>query len=151
HIFPWNLSDNPQEAVIRTQKTGPGIFKQKERLFNKYFELSFLDIFKHPTFKWEVDNFLMGDSQEMIEFLIEKVYPTCIPLQDMPSELIPMRSELYKEKRERNPETDKYIQRYIQYYDETFGEGRYASKYGIPEKTTSNAKPWDWGTFKYGN
>ncbi len=150
-IFPWNLSHNPKEAVIDTQKTTPGIFKQKERLFNKYFGLTFHDVFKHPTFKWEVDNYLMGDSQEIVEFLIEKVYSTCIPLQDMPLELIPMRAELYKEQRERNPETDKYIQRYIQFYDETFGEGRYASKYGNPEKITSNAKPWDWSSFKNGN
>lgn len=148
-VFPWNMSRNPREAVIRTQKTQPGLFKQHERLLQKYFGVGFYDIFKHPTFEWEVRYKFLNDSQEFIEFLIEKIYPVCIPLQDMPSELIPLRSAMFKDNKEMNPDLDKTILPMVEHYNSIFGEGRWQSKYPMPEKSKSTAAPWNWDSFKY--
>jgi len=148
-VQPWSLSENPREAVIRTQKTQPGLFKQHEKLFQKYFGLGFLDIFKHPTFEWQVRHKFIGESQEFTEFLIEKIYPVCIPLQDMPSELIPERSAMFKNNKEMNPDLDKTILPMVEYYNSVFGEGRWQSKYQMPEKSKSTAAAWNWGEFRY--
>ncbi len=151
YIEPWSMSDNPRQAVIRTQEKTPGLFKQKERLLEKYFGISFMDIFKHPTFEWKVMHHTIGESQEYVNFLIEKVYPQCKPFNSLPSEIISEREAFYKEKREMNPELHLPQQRFAEFYDGKFGEGRYASKYPIMEKGEWNAQPWNWYTFKYKN
>ena len=148
-IQPWSLYDNPQEAVIKTQKTQPGIFRQHEKLFQKYFSLGFFDIFKHPTYEWEVRYKYLGESQEFTEFLIEKIFPVCIPLQDLPSDLIPLRSAMFKNNKEMNPDLDKTILPMVEYYNSVFGEGRWQSKYQMPEKSKSTAAAWNWESFRY--
>lgn len=70
HIEPWSIAADPQKSVKETQDTTPGTFKQHERLFEKYFGISFMDIFKHETFQWHVKNKSIGDSQEYTEFLL---------------------------------------------------------------------------------
>jgi uncharacterized protein YdaT len=149
YILPWRIYKDPHQAVIDTQKTQPGLFKQREKLLQKYFGIGFYDIFKHPSFEWQVRYKFIGDSQEFIEFLIEKIYPICIPLQDLPSDIIPIRSSFYKDKKEMNPDLDKTILPMVEYYNSVFGEGRWQSKYKMPEKLDSKAMPWNWETFKY--
>ena len=146
-IQPWCLAEDPYKAVKRTKDTQPGIFRQRERLFKKYYGMGFLDILKHPTFIYQIKNDFMWESQELFEFLIEKVYPICIPFQFMPQDLINQREAIYKEKREPNPEMLNPWKRFVSFYDGKFGEGRYVSKYGKPDAVVSNAKPWDKNKF----
>ena len=111
--------------------------------------MSFMDVFKHETFRYKVETNHMSDSQEYIEFLIEKVYPHCKPNNDLPSDIIAKRDAFYKEKRELNPDIMKPALRFREFYDNKFGQGYYDSKFGALEMPESNAKPWDWNSFQY--
>ena len=144
YIEPWCMSSDPPKSVKQTKDTTPGIFRQEERLFKKYYGLGFMDIFKHPTFVYQVKNDLIGDSQEMIEFLIENVYPICQPFQFLPQNLITEREALYTEKREANPDALKPALRMAANYDRVFGEGRFVSKFGAYKPIDTKAKPWNW-------
>ena len=148
-IEPWKLSKNPHQAVKETQGITPGIFKQRERLLNKYFDIRFLDIFKHPSFQWQVNSQWISYSQEFVEFLIEKVYPECLPNNKLSKDVIAQRKAFYKEKREMNPEDHMPLERVKIYYDSKFGNGRHEAKYGKAERYERNASPWEWNAFKY--
>jgi hypothetical protein len=153
YLKPWVLAPNPKQACIDTQKMRPGIFREREKLFKKYFGLSFHDMFKHETFIWEVNSKYIGDSQEHIEFLALEVYDQCQPFNDLPQELIKKREASHyagpnKQDRESNPESHIPNHRLQAYYDSVFGEGRYASKYDISEPSKSVAAPWNLDTFK---
>lgn len=147
-IKPWCLAKDPIKAVKKTQDTGPGIFKQRERLLKKYFDIDFNGIFKHDSFEWKVTQNAIGESQEKVEYLISTVYPQCKPFNHLSADAIKIRESLYKEKREINPEILVPIHNFIAFYDSKFGEGRFVSKYGPPEPPDTTAKPWNWVDFK---
>lgn len=152
-LWPWSLATNPKQAVIDSQKKIPGIFREREKLFKKYFNLDFFDIFKHETFLWDVTSYHMNNSQEYTEFLALKVYEQCQPFQDLTPELIKERESFNKlgpngKDREGNPEIHLVNRRLEAYYDSKFGEGRYASKFDVAETSKSVAAPWDLNTFK---
>lgn len=149
YIDPWKGDVNPKQATIQTQKIQPGIIKERLRLFKKYFDIDFMAIFKHPTFKWKVEQYTIGYSQEYIIFLIELVYPQCQPFNDLNSDTINERLSFYNDSRESNPEANKPLEKFIAYYDQKFGEGRYLSKFPAAEQIVSHAQPWDWETFRY--
>ena len=153
-IKPWSLSNNPQEAVIKTQKTTPGLFQEWEKLYRKYFGANIYDLLKHETFEWSVKYNYISYSQEFVEFLIEKIYPECKPFNDLPTQLIEERASFYKKDRnsvdrEGNPLGHMPAERMRVFYNQKFGEGRYESKYGQIVKNESQAAPWNWETFKY--
>jgi hypothetical protein len=143
-IEPWSLAKDPPREVKKTKDIQPGLFRQRERLFKKYFGLEFPDVPKHPTFRYYVENNFMWESQELFEFLLYKVYPQCQPFKFLPQDLINEREGIYKEKREMNPDLNKPIEKFIAFYDCKFGEGRYVSKFGAPKPVVTNAKPWNW-------
>ncbi|PLW93203.1 MAG: hypothetical protein C0592_06875 [Marinilabiliales bacterium] len=153
YLQPWAGAKNPKQACIDTQKMRPGIFKEREKLFQKYFGISFNDLFKHETFIWDVNTHYMVNSQEYIEFLALEVYPHCKPFTDLPKELITKR-EWFNENgpnkisRETNPEYHLVNRRLQTFYDSVFGEGRYASKFDITEPFKTAAAPWNLDTFK---
>jgi hypothetical protein len=151
--YPWGLLQPPAKppAIKKSQDIIPGIFKQQERLFQKYFGLSFMDIFKHETFKYKVDSKHIPESQEFVEFLIEKVYPQCIPFNDLSSDATKERDDFHTQKRTLNPEIMEPSKDFRTFYDGKFGEGRYASKFGPIDDPETNAAPWNWETFKYKN
>ncbi|MBN2728535.1 MAG: hypothetical protein JXR53_04860 [Bacteroidales bacterium] len=152
-IEPWSMAPNPKQACIDTQKMRPGVFKEREKLFQKYFGLSFHDIFNHETFLWEIKSNYLGYSQEYIEFLVLEVYDHCKPFNDLPQEIITKRGNFSmfgpnKIDREMNPEIHLPNRRLQAYYDSYFGEGRYASKYDIAPVPKTAAAPWNLDTFK---
>ncbi len=154
YLEPWNLSENPKKAVKRTKDTLPGIFKERERLYTKYFNLSFHDIFKHPTFEWEVKHQYFGYSQEYTEFIIEYVYPECKPFNFLSKELVDKKEYYYQKNkedidREANPEGHFPTERMRVFYNSKFGEGRFESKYGPVVKNNSQSAPWNYETFKF--
>ncbi len=151
YILPWRSASDPVEATIFTQKTAPGILKEKLKLFDKYFGISFFDIFKHPSFKWEVENHHFYYSQEFIEFLIEDIFPECEPFNDLPQDKINKRLAFYEEGREANPEQHKALHKVRDFYDSYFGQGRFEEKFYKIEQSQSNAKPWNLSAFKYIN
>ncbi|MFH0892933.1 MAG: hypothetical protein V2A54_00735 [Bacteroidota bacterium] len=155
-IKPWLDAEDPVEATIFTQNTINGIFPEREKMLNKYFGMSFMDIFKHPTFAFDVEQSYMWISQELMEFLIEEVYPHCKALTHLPKEIIEKRGQFnaYMRNpgdREMNPDLHIPSERMRTFYNKKFGEGRYESKYSVAEKNPNcYAKPWDLSTFKYG-
>lgn len=146
-IFPWSTSDNPKEAVITTQNTRPGVFREREKLLKKNFGLDFTEIFSHEVFKWDVEHYYYSYSQVLTEFLARKIFPACIPLQHLPSALIDERAALYQDQLELNPELHKASEHFRDFYDQKFGAGRYLQKFGEIEKSTSKAPVWEWGSF----
>ncbi len=154
YIQPWSNAKDPVAATKKTQHTGPGIFKEKEKLLQKYFGIGFYEIFKHQTFLWEVKYNYIDYSQEYTEFLIEKVYPECQPFKHLTNDLIEQRASFFKrdrnaQDREGNPESHFPAERLKEFYDKKFGAGRYQSKYGEIEKSESVAKAWNLNSFKY--
>lgn len=154
YIYPWNEAQDPVAATKKTQNTSPGIFKEREKLFQKYFGISFYEIFEHPTFLWEVKYNYIDYSQEYVEFLIEKIYPECKPFNHLSRDLIAQKESFCmpgkdSKDREINPQSHLPLERMIELYDKTYGAGRYHSKYDAVEKNESAAKPWDLNSFKY--
>lgn len=154
YIFPWSNSKDPSEAVKRTQNITPGIFAERLKLFEKYFGIKFHEIFSHETFIWQVKNDFIDYSQEFIEFLIENVYPQCVPLHQLSPEIIEERAEFNENgplhsNRETNPDSVKPAERTRDFYDNVFGPGSHEKKYGKIIPATSNARPWDISKFKY--
>lgn len=148
-LDPWRMAANVQKAIKRTKDTTPGTFKQRERLLQKYFGMSFMDIFKHETFVWLTKNKCVDYSQEYTEFLIEKVYPQCNPSNHLSSDIISDRETFYQDKKETNPEILEPMKKFMTFYDSKFGEGRFVSKYGPPNEIECNAQPWNWESFKF--
>jgi hypothetical protein len=151
YVDPWVGYALPKRpaAIRKSQEITPGIFKQKERLFQKYFGLSFMDVFKHETFKYKVESMHVSESQEFVEFLIEKVYSQCKPFNDLSADATKERDDFYTQKRTINPEIMEPSKKFRTFYDGKFGEGRYASKFGSIEDPETNAAPWNWESFKY--
>ncbi len=147
NIEPWSLASNPRDAVIETQKITPGIFKERLKLAKKYFGMDFPEILNHETFKWAVEYNYISNSQEYIKFLIEEIYPLCLPFNDLPSNIIKQKEELYHSNKEGNPQSHIPVERQKEYYDRKFGEGRYQTKYGAITKSDSNAEAWNINTF----
>ena len=149
NLMPWSLSKNPQKAVIRSQKITPGIFRERLKLSEKYFGMSFPDILKHESFRWAVENNYISESQEYLEFLIEKILPECKPFNDLSSSLISEKETFFKDKKEGNPLSHLPAKKQQIFYDNKFGEGRHESKFGKIEESDSKAAIWDIDTFKY--
>ena len=108
-----------------------------------------MDIFKLPSFEWQVKHYTQDYSQEYVEFLIEKVYPECKPFNKLPANIILQREAMYKDKKESNPETYLIMENFKKFYDGKFGEGRFVSKFSIPEKPECNAAVWNFENFNY--
>ncbi|MDG1332461.1 MAG: hypothetical protein P8P74_09030 [Crocinitomicaceae bacterium] len=143
-VDPWRMLQEPQKSrsIQKSKDCLPGMIKQRERLLEKYFGITFQDIFTHETFLWAIETNTIHYSKEFIDFLKHKVYPTCIPLQQMPQEFIAEREQLSKDKREVNPKIMEPAKRMRTHYDSKFGEGRYTTKYGELDTIESNAIPW---------
>ncbi|MFK7786081.1 MAG: hypothetical protein AB8B56_13250 [Crocinitomicaceae bacterium] len=144
YVDPWRMLQEPQKsrAIQKAKDCLPGIIKQRERLLQKYFGVSFYDIFTHETFLWAIETNDIHYSKEFIDFIKDHVYPACIPLQHMPNELVGEREGLSKEKREINPNITEPAERMKAHYDRKFGDGRYVSKFGEIEPVESKAAPW---------
>ncbi len=152
YLEPWSLSKNPPEAVIDTQDTTPGVFKEREKLFKKYFDISFMEIFRHPTFEWSVKYNYISYSQEFVEFIAKKIYPECKPFNHLSSELINERGTFHKKDKnsfdkEGNPESHIPADRQREFYNKKFGEGRFESKFGTISESESKADKWDYNAF----
>ncbi len=154
-IKPWSEAPNPVQATIETQETTPGIFQEWEKLLAKYFGMSFMDIFKHPTFAYDVDKNYFWLSQGLTEFLIEQVYPQCKPFNRLPDAIIQQRSAFYpfpnaNQDREMNPDLHLPAERYRVFYNKKFGEGYYETKHLPVQKNDAViAESWNWASFKY--
>jgi hypothetical protein len=154
-IKPWADAPNPVEATIFDQNTKNGIFPEREKLLKKYFGMTFLDVFKHPTFAFEVEKNYLWISQELMEFLIEEVYPQCKPLNHLPKDIVQKRGQFNTYMRdpgdrEMNPDLHLPNWHLRDFYNKKFGAGRYESKFSVAEKNPNCfAKSWNWETFKY--
>ncbi len=148
-IKPWSLSANPREAVIKSQKITPGIFRERLKLTEKYFGMSFPEILNHESFKWAVEYNYISESQEYVEFLVEKILPECQPFNDLSSSIISEREAFYKDNKEGNPLSHMPAEQQQIFYNNKFGEGRYQSKYGNIIENDSKAAPWNMAAFKY--
>jgi hypothetical protein len=154
YVFPWSNANNPVESARKTQNITPGIFAERLKLLKKYFGMGFMDVFRHETFLWQVKNDFIDYSQEFTEFLIEEVYPQCVPLRQLSADVIEKRAGFNENgplhsNRESNPFSVKPSERYRNFYDNMFGSGTYENKYGKIVSGTSVACPWEILQFKY--
>lgn len=154
YIDPWKGAKDPIAATIKTQNVQPGIFKEREKLFKKYFGLNFMDIFCHPTFIFQVQYDYFTLSQVFTEFLIENIYQECLPYNHLSKEFIAERGSYSMfgptgKDKEMNPGIHRIHDRMKEFYDKRFGEGRYEFKYGKPDPSKATAPFWDLKTFKY--
>lgn len=153
YIEPWAVISDMEKRlaiIIRDQKILPGMIQQRLILLQKYFNMSFYDLFKTEAYKLNILNYEERYSQELTEFLIEEVFPICLPFQDLPQNLIDKRTQLYKENKDLNPEIHIMFQRNAAKYDAKFGAGEYVQRFGtLPPAIDSNARPWNWESFKY--
>ena len=147
-IEPWSLASNPKEAVQSTKDCSPGEIKEMIRIFNENYNLSFKDIFTHETFTWQVTHFQLGDSQEFIEYLVNKVFPQCNPNQFLTQESTTEMEKFYNDKKMSNPENYKMIEIQKANYDKYFGEGAYDAKSKAKaDWGERNAAPWNLDSF----
>lgn len=156
YLKPWNMTKDPVAATVFTQNTGPGIFREREKLLMNYFGLNFYDIFKHPSFLWSVKYNFNEYSQEFVEFLVKNIYPECKPFTYLSNDLIEKRAWFNCNNgnaldREGNPESHYPAERMKSFYNQKFGVGRYESKYGVILQSQSKAKAWDLNNFQYGS
>lgn len=107
----------------------------------------FKGLLKHPSFKWEIEHYKFGYSQEFMTYLLQEILPQCQPHQDLPAEVVQKHEDKYQNNRIQNPELSKYHDNMADFYDSMFGEGRYASKYGPLPQNDSNAAVWNWSLF----
>lgn len=152
---PFIPMGGPREKAIAYSKAcDNGNFKVREELIGEYWDLDFKDIFNHETFIWEVNSHSFSYSQVYTEFLINEVYPICIPLQDPPKEIIEKCEKFYEDKLMSNPEWYKMTIRFKECYDEQFGEGRYEEKgmewFDGPHDHQKNTPVWDLKSFQSG-
>jgi len=141
-IDPWRMAKDPRRAVKKTQDTMPGVFKVHEELFKEYYNLSWDDIFNHPTFLREIEAYRIDYSKQRIDFLRQKVYPCCKPFNHPPKEVIAEAEKMRSDKTETNPERHRCLEKPTAYYNKVFGPGRYEEKFGTIPNTDSNAAPW---------
>lgn len=144
YVEPWKMlpPSKKAEAILQDKDTYPGIFKERERLLEKYFGVQLKDIRNHETFQWAVQKNHLSYSEAYVSFLLDKIYPACIPCQHLSSELVQEKEAFYKEGREINPHGHWPVIRVQKYYDKKFGEGRYLSKFGQIPVPPSDAAPW---------
>lgn len=104
-IMPWVVLGDEQkskENVAYTQATAPGIMKEYEKLLMKYFNLHLSDIYADELFVNSINSSMQERSSELIQYLINDVYPQCNPFKSLPQNLIEKRTDMYKGKREVN-------------------------------------------------
>lgn len=153
---PWSpfipINGPRERAIAYSKACDNGNFKVREELITEYWDMDFKDIFSHETFIWEVKSNKFDFSQVYTEFLVNEVYPICIPLQDPPKEIIEKCEKFYEDKLMSNPEGYKISLRFKECYDEQFGEGRFAEKgheWREEPFDTQKAPFWDLSTFKH--
>lgn len=126
----------------------PGIIKQEEKLLEKYFGKSFLEMFEHDIFKWEVENHHIDYSQAYVEYLKNKVYPEVVPLQFLSSETIAeFENNFHNKNVMSNPESYLVQDRIVKMMNAKFGEGYYEQKFGLADYGERNAAPWNLSNF----
>jgi hypothetical protein len=148
-IEPWAQAKNPREAVIESQECVPGKLRVWEGINKRYFGLDLPDLFRHPSFAWDIQYHWLYWSQEYMEFLLKEVEPVCKPYAIPPPELIRKAEYFQKEKKKINPAVGEPALRYAKYFDSYFGEGEYARRFGLPEKIITHAAAWDIENFSY--
>ncbi|MEZ4937707.1 MAG: hypothetical protein R2799_08945 [Crocinitomicaceae bacterium] len=126
----------------------PGIIKQEEKQLEKYFGATFLEMFNHEIFKWEVEGNHIDYSQFYTEFLKNKVYPEAVPLQFLSANTISeFESTIHDKNVMFNPESYKVEERIVKMMNDKFGEGYYEQKFGRADFPQRNAAPWDINNF----
>jgi len=141
-IEPWAAAKDPKEAVKESQDCVPGKLRTWEKINHRYFGLSLKELFKHPSFAWDVEHHGMYWSQEYAEFLVNDVLPVCVPFQQPAANLIAVAEKMHTDKRKVNPDVHKPSLRFADFFDSYFGKGEFVKRYGQSEKVNSNAAAW---------
>ncbi|MBK8609399.1 MAG: hypothetical protein IPL84_05510 [Chitinophagaceae bacterium] len=142
HIEPWAAAKDPKEAVTESQDCVPGQLRVWQQINQRYFGMSIQQLFGHPSFNWDVEYHWMHWSQEYLEFLFFQVEPVCQPSQQPDTHLIFIAEKMHKENRKFNPNINLPTKRFASFFDDYFGEGEFAKRYGMPAKPDSNAAVW---------
>lgn len=148
-IKPWSDAENPVESTIESQDCVPGKLRAWEKINQRYFNQSLLELFRHESFAWDVKYHSMYWSQEYMEFLLKEVELVCQPFHAPSAPLIEKAAYFHKEKRKVSPDICEPLLRYAKYFDSYFGEGEFQKRFGLPEKVVTNAAAWEWDKFSF--
>lgn len=149
-LFPYVMIPDmaaKKRAIEMDKDCMPGEVKVLLKIFNDYWGMDFMDIFTHETFTHEVKWNFIGESQQYMTWLRDKLYPVCIPLTHPSEELKQEWDTMYEQRKMSNPLAHLQQERYKKCMDEVFGEGYYETKFGPMQKNDSTAEPWDLGSF----
>lgn len=81
--------------IRRTKECNPGRLKVREDIFREYFDLSFDDVWNHPTYLAEQKASRIYASDERIE-CIKKAYPHCKPGGAPPADVISKTEAIFR-------------------------------------------------------
>lgn len=148
-IDPWALARNPSEAVVESQECVPGKLRVWEKIIHRYFEMTLRDLFRHPSFAWDVKQHWLYWSQEYVEFLLQHIEPVCQPGNRLADETIAKAASFHMEKRKVNPMIGEPGRRVAACFDKYFGEGEYKRRFGVATNFETNAARWDYSKFSF--
>jgi hypothetical protein len=143
YIEPWAAAKDPKQSVKESQDCVPGKLRVWEKINQRYFGLLAKELFRHPSFAWDVEHHWMYWSQEYTEFLVNEVLPVCIPLQQPAANLIAVAEKMHTDNLKINPNIHQPSLRYATFFNSYFGEGEFVKRYGETEKVNSNAPAWN--------
>ncbi len=127
--FPGATRADVEKNIRRTKGTNPGFLKERLRIFNENFSLSWDNIFTHETFLFEYKRGFFPYSNERFE-LIKKTFQYCIPHEKPPIELIKQAEALHKAKKCANPQLKQSAENMKRIYNKYYGEGAYERSFG---------------------
>jgi hypothetical protein len=82
-----------RKNIARTQECGPGRFRYREALYQRYFHQGWEEIWRDETFVWEYTARRVEWSEERLQ-LIRATYPHCQPGAKPPAELVARAEQL---------------------------------------------------------
>lgn len=122
-----------KKNIRRTNGCNPGFLRERLRILNENFGISWEGIFEHEVYKfWRSRNYF-SYSNEYFQLLLD-TYPHCTiedgKVKEPPKELIQLSEQLHEEKRCMNPNIERHRQHMIAVYDRYWGEGAYNKNFG---------------------
>lgn len=123
----WASLEGMQKTLYnikRCQECSPGIFKQREKIFNEYFNISWEGIFSHETYLHNLKSNKIWFSDACIA-LIKETYPHCKPFNKPPQELIQKAEQMHNAKQVKRENCFQISEENKQKFIRIYGQEKY--------------------------
>jgi hypothetical protein len=149
YVDPWQMIPEPakSEQIKEDKHCNPGWLEGYLNVFRENHGLSFMDIFRLESFRYDVEDHRLLYSQEYMLHLIRNIFPQCRTGNFLSQELIDLDMKFYNEKRMWDPEPMPSMLKFIEWFNNKYGAGVYQQRFGPYEHTTTNAAPWNYQAF----